>query len=130
MDVVEKPQLTAVIVEDAATEAHMLDAQLTKLGFKVVAIVDTADNAVRAYSVYRPNLITVDVTLKEGNGYDACARIRQQYPNANVVLVTSEDRSRGLEPALKAKVSGYVTKPISVQQLRDILQTLNIFPKL
>ena len=59
-----------LIVDDSATERHMLNDLLTKAGFDVVSSDNGEDAIVKARQV-KPDLILMDVVMPGLNGFQA-----------------------------------------------------------
>ena len=58
----------------------LLSEMLTELGFQVYGPAATEDDAVAYASEYKPNLMLVDIQLREGDGLSAVDRIRRSGP--------------------------------------------------
>ena len=108
--------LRVLIVEDEAMVAFALEAALVCLGYEVCDIVSTEAEAVAAAKLHRPDIITLDVQLRAGDGIAAAERIRRSEPVA-VVFVTG---SRG---TVEAQLPGavIVDKPFNPECLRQAI---------
>ncbi|MBZ5738472.1 response regulator transcription factor [Nocardioides mangrovi] len=106
----------AVVVEDDADTASLLEIALTSQGFEV-SIADEGQAAVEMVSALQPDLVTLDVGLPGIDGLEVCRRIRP-LTDAYVVMVTAQgdeiDRLIGLETG----ADDYLPKPISVRELK------------
>lgn len=67
--------LRVLIVEDEALIAMLLSDVLEELGFEVCAVEATETGAVTAARRYKPQLLIVDVRLRQGNGVRAVEQI-------------------------------------------------------
>jgi DNA-binding response OmpR family regulator len=70
--------LRILVIEDDALIGMLLADLLEGMGHDVVAIAATEDAAVAAAERFRPNFMTVDARLRDGNGIDAVGRIERQ----------------------------------------------------
>src|SRR5262249_6477969 len=78
--------------------------------FQVVGEAPDGQVAVEKAGELQPDLILLDIGLPKINGIEAARRIRQQLPNARI-LVCSENRSPEVaEKALQAGAGGYLAK--------------------
>jgi CheY-like chemotaxis protein len=116
--------LRVLLVEDSASDAHILNHQMTKLGLQVVATVGTAAEALSAFEAHLPNLVAMDVNLPDGSGIQTARTIIQKHPQAVILLITSDPRERRLEEALRAGIKGYIEKPVRFQQLKEVTESL------
>ncbi|WP_235547556.1 MULTISPECIES: response regulator transcription factor [unclassified Nocardioides] len=106
----------AVVIEDDADTASLLEFALSSQGFDV-AIAHDGQEGVALVTALRPDLVTLDVGLPGIDGLEVCRRIRP-VTDAYVIMVTSQadeiDRLIGLETG----ADDYLAKPISVRELK------------
>ena len=106
----------AVVIEDDADSASLLEFALSSQGFDV-AIATDGQEGIALVTALRPDLVTLDVGLPGIDGLEVCRRIRP-VTDAYVVMVTSQadeiDRLIGLETG----ADDYLAKPISVRELK------------
>ena len=102
--------LTILTVEDSrfASESLRLlclrsDARLRR--------AESLEQADRHLSVYRPDIVIVDLGLPDGDGTDLIRRLARQRCPGPVVLGTSGDPA-GQKAALAAGAAGFLPKPI------------------
>lgn len=68
------------------------------------------ESAVRAYAERQPDWVLMDIELGEVDGLDATRRIKAEYPEARIVIVTNYDDSRLRQSAIDAGACAYVLK--------------------
>lgn len=94
--------LRVLIIEDDALVALDLENIFTRLGHRVVQIVATEDDAVAAARAHLPDLLTVDIRLRQGTGTAAVSRILAERPVAHLYVTGSPvellDREAALVP--------------------------------
>ncbi|MBB3042268.1 MULTISPECIES: response regulator transcription factor [Nocardioides] len=107
---------TAVVIEDDADTASLLELALTSQGFEV-RIASDGQHGVGLVAELAPDLVTLDVGLPGIDGLEVCRRIRPMT-DAYVIMVTAQadeiDRLIGLETG----ADDYLAKPISVRELK------------
>jgi DNA-binding NarL/FixJ family response regulator len=64
-----------------------------------------------------PNLLLVDISLKDGNGLDLIRRIGESKPGIPILVLSAHDEERYAERALKAGAHGYIMKSASRDDL-------------
>ncbi len=69
-----------------------------------------------------PDIVLMDVQMPVMNGVEATRRIRAEFPDVTVVMLTMSVEEKDLFEALRQGARGYVLKNISAQQLREQLQ--------
>ena len=83
----------------------------------VVAVANSAAQAVAIATTARPDLILMDYYLPDGDGASAAARIRSDNPNITVVLLTGSADPDALQRAVDAGCAGYLDKSGPLDEL-------------
>ena len=106
----------AVVIEDDADIAALLESALTSQGFEVTVAMDGRSGVEQVIAI-DPDLVTLDVGLPVFDGLEVCRRIRP-LTDAYVIMVTAMaeeiDRLIGLE----AGADDYLAKPVSIRELK------------
>src|SRR5690606_30287105 len=68
-------------------------------------------------------LCLTDMRLPDGNGLDLVKHITQHYPGLPVAVITAYGSADNAVSALKAGAFDYLSKPISLNQLRPLVQS-------
>jgi signal transduction histidine kinase len=123
MSVNERNKLSRIlIVEDEGIVAYDLANTLQTMGYLVVAVVDSAEDAIESARELRPDLVLMDVRLTGAmDGIDAAERIRQTRDIPIIYLTAHSDR----ETTRRAKTTqpfGYLVKPFKPPELRCAIE--------
>ena len=111
-----------LIVEDEAITA--LDEQecLEELGYEVVGIVDSGEDAIAKSGELRPDLVFMDITLAtEMTGQEAAWQIREKF-NIPVIFVTAKGNKLIYDAANYGHVTGYIIKPFEIEKLQENIE--------
>jgi two-component system, NarL family, response regulator DevR len=73
----------------------------------------------------RPDVVLLDIRLKDGLGFDACGAIRRENPHTKVVMLTSHLGEDWVRRALDAGASGYLLKEINSPWIVDALRSVH-----
>ena len=111
-----------LIVEDEAVTAVGLKRELTALGYQVVGMADTAEDAVHAAEEHKPDLVLMDITLAGVvDGVTAATAIRGSL-GLPVVFLTAHADSVTLQRAMFAGPFGYLLKPFTNDELKAAIE--------
>ena len=81
-----------MIIEDELDILLLYKDYLNNKGFSVLATSTTANEALKDYENFYPNLIILDYNLPgKTNGLEASRQILKKYPNVPIIIVTAFD---------------------------------------
>ena len=89
---------------------------------EVCASEATAAKAWQAIKDHDPDLVIVDISLKESNGIDLVEEIKAHYPDLPVLVLSMYDESLYAERALMAGARGYIMKERAVEKVVKALR--------
>jgi CheY-like chemotaxis protein len=116
------PELRALIVEDETLIAEELRERLSRLGFAVIATVDSAEEGVSIATRERPDLILMDIRLRgEKDGAEAARDIRKVLDVPIVYLTAYSDRLT-VERAKQTEHDGFILKPFLKDELQPTIE--------
>lgn len=76
----------------------------------VAATGSDGTEAVDLYRVYQPDVLLMDIRMKEKSGLDASAEILKEFPDARILLLTTFSDDEYIVKALKLGAKGYLLK--------------------
>lgn len=115
--------LQVLVVDDSPITVAKLSRMLQTLGHRVLRTASNGAEAVTAYETYKPDVVTMDITMPDMNGIEATRRIRARFPDAHIIMVTSHGQEKMVLEALKAGAKGYLLKPFNEEKLQQLLKT-------
>src|SRR5258708_14611043 len=84
---------------------------------QIVAEAETPQQALEAALHYRPHVVLLDIRLPGATGIEVTRRLRRDYPQARILILTSYDDDEYLVGALEAGAHGYLLKSVSDEAL-------------
>jgi CheY-like chemotaxis protein len=111
-----------LVVDDDPDGAEMVAEMLVGLGFQSEFALN-GPSAIALAKVFLPNVILLDLSLPEMDGYEVARQLRREASLAAVKLVAVTGWS-GPERELQAREAGfdhYIVKPIQLSALKPIL---------
>jgi len=110
------------LIEDDPTAASLLKEYLACEELKIVSHYSNAEDALSQIpSLPLPDLILMDIGLPGISGIEATHQLKQQFPQVEIVMMTTFEDSQNIIKAIKAGASGYLLKASSRQEIRDAL---------
>jgi len=119
---VKLAMLRVLVVDDSPIVVRKLKSLLNTIGYKVIKTAENGKEAIEAYKEYKPDVVTMDITMPEMDGIEATQAIISEFPDARIVMVTSHGQERMVLDALKGGARGYVLKPFQQQQVYEAIQ--------
>jgi len=112
-----------LIAED--NPVNMRYAQTALSMFSKDIQIITAENGKEAYKQYlehTPNLILMDIIMPSVDGYQATKMIRQCDTQIPIIAMTAKALSEDKEDCLAAGMSDYIAKPVTLDELKEVLK--------
>jgi CheY-like chemotaxis protein len=113
-----------LLVEDNAVNQKVAQRFLERLGCQVV-IADNGKHAVSKCSSEHFDLVLMDLQMPVMDGYVATSEIRaleRTRSRTPIIALTASAMTGQLERCLAADMDGLLTKPLSVERLRETLE--------
>ena len=112
-----------LIAEDNKIVAGTLAAMLEVSNHEVVEMAASGLEAIQAYERHKPDIVVMDYLMDGLNGLTACRNILARHPAARIILVSGALDPRELS-LTRPGACAILQKPVSAQQLHDLLDTL------
>jgi DNA-binding NarL/FixJ family response regulator len=93
-------------------------------GIEVVGAAGDGEEAVELVAELSPDVVLMDLRMPRCDGVEATRRIRAEYPETQVVVLTTFGDDESLFPALKAGARGYLTKDAGGDEIVRAVQSV------
>ena len=94
---------------------------LPESDIKLVGEASNGREAIAKYRECRPDVTLMDLQMPEMSGFDAIVAIRDEFPEARIIVLTTYVGDVQAQRAMKAGAQGYVLKNLLH---KDVLQTI------
>ena len=94
-------------------------------GFELVAEAGSGEEAIEQYRAYRPDVTLMDLRLPGISGIEAIVAIRAEFPDARIVVLTTETGDVPIQRTLNAGAKGYVLKGMAMSELLETVRSVN-----
>ena len=88
----------------------------------MVAQASTGRDALPLFREHRPDVTLMDLRLPDVSGIDATIKIRSEFPEARIVMLTTFEGDVEIQRALAAGARGYVLKNMPPKELVDVVR--------
>ena len=111
-----------LVVDDEADIRELLDLTLARMGLRADC-VGTLEEARALLAVKRYQLCLTDMRLPDGDGLALVRHIAAQHVDLPVAVITAFGSAESAVSALKAGAFDYISKPVSLEQLRGLVKS-------
>jgi len=124
---VTKPALISLILVDdhAVLRAGLANVLNFEPTLRVVAEADDGETAIEEWRRHRPDVMLLDLSMPGIDGVETVRRLREEFPAARVLMLTSSEAPEDVRHALAAGASGYVTKTVRRAELVAAIQAVH-----
>jgi two-component system NarL family response regulator len=82
-------------------------------------------NTVADMEVHQPDITLMDLRMPVMSGVDAIAKIRHEFPEARIIVLTTYDGDEDIYRALQAGAQGYLLKDMFFEELEDAIRKVH-----
>lgn len=114
------------VIDTDADIREDINHALSRRGFEITTF-DALAPAQEAIQNASPDLIILDITFPEGNGFDLCQQLHQNPTTKHIpiLILTAESSRQNLMTAIQLGIRGFVAKPTAPNDLVE--RVLKIF---
>src|SRR5690554_327199 len=112
----------ALIVDDEPDIRELLEITLGRMGIDTSSAADLA-TAKKLLTDQNFHLCLTDMNLPDGNGIDLVAHIQKTLPHLPVAVITAYGSIETAISSLKAGAFDFVSKPVELNRLRELVNT-------
>lgn len=116
----EKPRI--LIVEDEGLVARDLESMVRNLGYRVVGVCSSGEEAFRLINTRRPDLIIMDIVLQgRMDGIKTADEIRRHY-NLPIIFLTAHTDEATFQRAKVTNPLAFLHKPVEQKELLTVIE--------
>jgi len=122
---VSKASAHVLLVDDNPMGLEILEVRLKALGHRTT-IAQNGELAIACVERDRPDIVVLDVTMPELNGYQACRAIKRIDKNIPVIILTAKTDPADRFWAMQSGADAFLNKPIDpatvIQKVTALLE--------
>jgi DNA-binding response OmpR family regulator len=116
-----------LLVDDHPKALEIFDLRLKSLGYRTT-IAHNGEVAISIVERDRPDLVVLDVTMPEVNGYQACRAIKRLDPKIAIIILTAKTEAADRFWATQSGADEFLNKPIDPALLVQRIESLLSIP--
>jgi two-component system response regulator PilR (NtrC family) len=117
-----------LIIDDEPDICELIEITLMRMGLKTQSAQNLTD-ARLLLGTEKFDLCLTDMRLPDGDGIDLVKHVQENYPNLPIAVITAHGNMESAVKALKAGAFDFVSKPVDIQILRNLVSAATALPK-
>lgn len=102
---------TVAVVDDSKMSRKILRNILEEAGYAVIAEATDGEEGIAVYMQYKPDILTLDITMPNMDGIEALREIMSVDKKARVIMISAAGQQQKIIEALKIGAEKFITKP-------------------
>ncbi len=108
-----------LIVDDASYMREMIKDILSKYGYEIAGEAEDGGQAAEKYTSLKPDLVTMDIVMRDKSGIDGVKEITKLDPDAKILMISAMGQQAMVVDAIQAGAKGFVIKPFKPEVLLE-----------
>jgi len=110
-----------LIVDDSSMSRRMLRRIVESAGYEVIE-ADEGAAGIEQYFLEKPDLVFLDLTMKDMYGLDVLGKLRELDPLARVIIASADIQDSTREMVTAAGANAFINKPLSPEKVLQALE--------
>lgn len=113
---------TILIVDDAAFMRMMIKDIVIRNGYEVIGEAQNGIEALEMYIKFKPDLVTMDITMPEKDGISAVKDIMAADSTAKIIMCSAMGQQALVMDAIKAGAKDFLVKPFKAERVLHAIE--------
>ena len=114
-----------MIVDDALIMRVLIRRMIEKTDFEVVCEASDGKDAIAKFIQYKPDIITMDITMPNLTGLEALKEIKKISTTVKVIMVSAMGQEALVREAVINGADSFIIKPFKEEKLIEVLEAMN-----
>ena len=115
---------TVVVVDDSKLSRKILRNILEEAGYAVIAEATDGEEGIAAYLQFKPDVVTMDITMPNMNGMESLKEILAMDKKAQVVMISAAGQQKKIIEAIKLGAKRFIAKPFEKDDVISCMDSL------
>ena len=113
-----------MIVDDSNVIRTVIEDTLKDRQIEIVSTAKNGREAVMQYEMYKPDIITMDITMPVMDGIETIKKIMAIDSNVQILVISALSDKKTLLDAIKLGAAGFLCKPFNSADLIEAINEL------
>jgi DNA-binding NarL/FixJ family response regulator len=119
-------KIRIIVVDDQSVVRQGFVALINTVSdMEVVAEGINGEQAIELYRQHKPDVMLIDLRMPIIGGVEAIAKIRQESPEARLIVLTTYDGDEDIYRSLQAGAKGYLLKDMFFEELETAIRSVH-----
>jgi len=109
-------KVKVLVVEDEESIRKFISINLKRSGFEVLE-AETGEKGLEMAAAYKPGVMVLDVMLPGIDGFQVCAKLREEMPDLIIIMLTARGQDVDKITGLEIGADDYMVKPFNPREL-------------
>jgi two-component system response regulator PilR (NtrC family) len=110
----------ALVIDDEPDICQLLEITLQRMSIKAIC-ANSIKDAKKLLNTHAFDICLTDMRLGDGDGLDLVAYLQNNFPQIPIAVITAHGNMETAVKALKLGAFDFISKPVDLNQLRDIV---------
>lgn len=110
-----------LIAEDSAYMRYILKDLLLRNGYDVIGEAENGKEVLDLYRKLKPDVAVIDIIMPEMSGIQALKEIKENYPEARVVMSAAMGQQHLVVEAIRAGAADFFVKPVQAERVVEAI---------
>ena len=97
---------------------------LEEAGYAVVTEATDGEEGIAAYLQYKPDILTMDITMPNMDGIESLREIKSIDRNATIVMISAAGQQKKIIEAIKLGAEKFIAKPFEKEDVLSCMESL------
>jgi two-component system chemotaxis response regulator CheY len=89
-------------------------------GMQVIAEADSGSKAIKMYEQFKPDIVTMDITMPNIDGIQATKHILKMDPKAKIIIISTLGQENFVRDSILAGAKNFIVKPFTEYKVIDV----------
>jgi two-component system, chemotaxis family, chemotaxis protein CheY len=109
-----------LIVDDSAMSRRMMRRIVESADFEVIE-AEEGPEALEKYYLDKPDVVFLDLTMRDMYGLEVLEKLRQLDPDAKVIVASADIQDMTRDSVAEAGADGFINKPLTSEKVLGVL---------